>query len=335
MVKRESDEVVDAANSRQKLDTSTHVSFRAVITNRCAATLLGEDGDTIRSIQTDASVDIDISDQIRGAINRILTVSGNVENVSQAFEKVSKALLRIALHEEEQSGELTIKLAVSHIYIGAIIGAGGYRLRQIIDTSKTQIYVSEFCLPLSSERAVSITGNASGVALAIAEIAKEYLKLKTKAETATSHAFVPVSMFGRYGHPESFRLTKPHDTMMTPSNPYGIAPASFDASAAETNGTNEPNGQPGDGRAGPARGAVKEKLTQQIFIPNDMVGSIIGKQGSKINEIRQLSGSHIKINEPDATRPSERQITVEGTQEQNQLALYMLYQRLESEKRRQ
>lgn len=40
--------------------------------------------------------------------------------------------------------------------------------------------------------------------------------------------------------------------------------------------------------------------TQQIFIPNDLVGCIIGKGGQKINEIRQMSASHIKIMEPGA-----------------------------------
>jgi poly(rC)-binding protein 2/3/4 len=42
-------------------------------------------------------------------------------------------------------------------------------------------------------------------------------------------------------------------------------------------------------------------ITQQIYIPNDMVGAIIGKGGAKINEIRQLSGSVIKINEPQVS----------------------------------
>lgn len=32
----------------------------------------------------------------------------------------------------------------------------------------------------------------------------------------------------------------------------------------------------------------------------DLVGCIIGKGGQKINEIRQMSGSHIKIMEPGA-----------------------------------
>lgn len=38
--------------------------------------------------------------------------------------------------------------------------------------------------------------------------------------------------------------------------------------------------------------------TQEIFIPNELVGSIIGKGGQKINEIRHMSASHIKIMEP-------------------------------------
>lgn len=70
-----------------------------------------------------------------------------------------------------------------------------------------------------------------------------------------------------------------------------------------------------------------QPLTQQIFIPNDMVGAIIGKGGAKINEIRQLSGSVIKINEPQ-DNSNERLVTITGTQDCNQMALYMLYSRL-------
>ena len=70
-----------------------------------------------------------------------------------------------------------------------------------------------------------------------------------------------------------------------------------------------------------------QPMTQQIFIPNDMVGAFIGKGGAKINEIRQLSGSVIKINEPQ-DNSNERLVTITGTQECNQMALYMLYSRL-------
>lgn len=80
--------------------------------------------------------------------------------------------------------------------------------------------------------------------------------------------------------------------------------------------------------AQPMQGVVPgQPMTQQIYIPNDMVGAIIGKGGAKINEIRQLSGSVIKINEPQ-DNSNERLVTITGTQECNQMALYMLYSRL-------
>jgi poly(rC)-binding protein 2/3/4 len=58
-----------------------------------------------------------------------------------------------------------------------------------------------------------------------------------------------------------------------------------------------------------------------------MVGAIIGKGGQKINEIRQISGSVIKINEPQ-DNSNERLVTITGTEECNRMALYMLYSRL-------
>ena len=77
--------------------------------------------------------------------------------------------------------------------------------------------------------------------------------------------------------------------------------------------------------------------TQQIYIPNDLVGCIIGKGGSKINEIRQMSASQIKIMEPGAVgvgvngapAPSggegERLVVITGQPANIQMAVQLLY----------
>lgn len=59
--------------------------------------------------------------------------------------------------------------------------------------------------------------------------------------------------------------------------------------------------------------------TQQIYIPNELVGNIIGKGGAKINEIRTASGCSIKIMEPTESqgggaRPNERVCLTESFQ---------------------
>ncbi|KAI5284690.1 hypothetical protein KEM52_002788, partial [Ascosphaera acerosa] len=109
------------------------------------------------------------------------------------------------------------------------------------------------------------------------------------------------------------------------ANAVGGAAAGQPGVAGGVNGAAGPGGPAAAvGGAAPLPG---QPMTQQIYIPNDMVGAIIGKGGAKINEIRQLSGSVIKINEPQ-DNSNERLVTITGTQECNQMALYMLYSRL-------
>ncbi len=76
----------------------------------------------------------------------------------------------------------------------------------------------------------------------------------------------------------------------------------------------------------------QQQQTQQIFIPNSLVGSIIGKGGNKINEIRLRSQAHIKIMEPDAAPPAsggnenERMVTITGQPHSIQFAVQLLSQ---------
>ena len=65
-----------------------------------------------------------------------------------------------------------------------------------------------------------------------------------------------------------------------------------------------------------------------------MVGCIIGKGGSKITEIRRLSGSRISIAKVPHDETGERMFTIQGTPEANEKALFLLYNQLETEKER-
>lgn len=162
--------------------------------------------------------------------------------------------------------------------------------------------------------------------------------------------YVPQPAGGSYGHPDYHRGRQ--DRTAQGSQHYGQqyqpVPQNHQAGTPmQFAGQQQPTGYAGLGPqqqahhgahagpqshagppAQPAQGMVPgQPLTQQIYIPNDMVGAIIGKGGAKINEIRQLSGSVIKINEPQDNN-NERLVTITGTAECNQMALYMLYSRL-------
>ena len=79
-------------------------------------------------------------------------------------------------------------------------------------------------------------------------------------------------------------------------------------------------------KAGPFVSATSS-VTQQVCIPSDMMGAIIGRGGSNINEIRHASGSRITIEGPQANS-LERVMTISGPLECNRVALHMLYRTL-------
>uniref|UniRef100_A0A6Q2YTX2 Heterogeneous nuclear ribonucleoprotein K n=1 Tax=Esox lucius TaxID=8010 RepID=A0A6Q2YTX2_ESOLU len=70
-------------------------------------------------------------------------------------------------------------------------------------------------------------------------------------------------------------------------------------------------------------------ITTQVTIPKDLAGSIIGKGGQRIKQIRHESGASIKIDEP-LEGSEDRIITISGTQDQIQNAQYLLLTNLSS-----
>jgi heterogeneous nuclear rnp K-like protein len=161
--------------------------------------------------------------------------------------------------------------------------------------------------------------------------------------------YSPQPASGQYGRSENYGRS--YDNRRGPAMPPAPYPQQYPHAAAQPNpampmhyGGQQPaygaaphaqphmpphaGGPPHGGPQGqPMQGMPGGPITQQIYIPNDMVGAIIGKGGQKINEIRQLSGSVIKINEPQ-DNSNERLVTITGTEECNRMALYMLYSRL-------
>ncbi|KAG7279811.1 hypothetical protein CRUP_013721 [Coryphaenoides rupestris] len=68
---------------------------------------------------------------------------------------------------------------------------------------------------------------------------------------------------------------------------------------------------------------------QYAFPHQDFIGCIIGRQGSKINEIRQVSGAHIKIASTADGSPM-RQVTITGSPASISVAQYLINARVSS-----
>lgn len=369
-----------ASGSHLGHDESGWIHIRAVITSAEAATVIGKGGENVSMIRKMSGAKCTVSDYQKGAVERILTVSGVVDAAAKAFGLIIRTLNNEPLEaaSSAQSKTYPLRLLIPHILIGSIIGKGGVRIREIQEASGARLNASDSCLPLSTERSLVVLGVADAVHIATYYVGStlfEQLSERFGGPAASAYAsrsggpagvvpggmqvvpYVPQPAGGSYGHPENRRhIDRGHQTPSQgygqPYTPHGQIPQQQPAVPMHYGGSPAVGGyggvgpqQPQQPHAGgpqshagppaqPMQGVLPgQPLTQQIFIPNDMVGAIIGKGGAKINEIRQLSGSVIKINEPQ-DNSNERLVTITGTAECNQMALYMLYSRLESEKHR-
>lgn len=83
-----------------------------------------------------------------------------------------------------------------------------------------------------------------------------------------------------------------------------------------------------------AKNAVRgQELTQDVMIPNNFVGTVIGKGGAKIKEIRHVSKAKVRVLDP-IPDSDERLIQITGIPEANEMAIYMIHTVIETEKMR-
>ncbi len=372
-----------APSSYHEENNSNWLHVRSIISSAEAATVIGKGGENVSQIRKMAGAKCTVSEYTRGAVERILTVSGHVDAVAKAFGLIIRTLNQESLETPSNPHSKTypLRLLIPHILIGSIIGKAGVRIREIQEASGARLNASEQCLPLSTERSLVVLGVADAVHIAtyyVGSTLVEQLTDRFGSVAASAYAgrqggpqgAVPGGMQvvpyvpqhaggqmggggdkyrgpasagpprgapdGRYGMDNRYggQPQGPPQPYQQPQGgmPYGAgSPRAPYAGAGPQQPQPYGQGPPQPSHAGPPQQPVQgmpgQAITQQIFIPNDMVGAIIGKGGAKINEIRQLSGSVIKINEPQDNN-NERLVTVTGTQECNQMALYMLYSRL-------
>ncbi|KAI8339495.1 hypothetical protein BC941DRAFT_420644 [Chlamydoabsidia padenii] len=313
-------------------NTTVQVSLRSLVGTKDAGIIIGRGGKNVNEIREYSYARVTVSGNVPGAFERILTVNGSVDSVAKAYSMVGEKILAEASPDDQdkQDTAVSIRLLVPDFRMGNLIGRSGSIIKSIQEESGARLNASEEPLPMSTDRTMTIYGSPKSICLAVARIAS--ILAEQSAQSGAKHIpFVPLatnSSAGRSGYP----MRNGGGVM----NTYGIMPVMgmpMGSPYFYQGGGNYGGGHQGGRSPDYGNMTMNTNHSQQIFIPNEMVGCIIGKGGSKINEIRQISGSHIKIMDP-TNDTNDRLITVTGTHETNNMALYLLYSRLETEKAR-
>jgi len=224
--------------------------------------------------------------------------------------------------------------------MGTIIGRGGLKIKSIQDASGARMVASKEMLPQSTERVVEVQGSAENIGRAIAEIGRCLLEdWERGLGTVLYHpgpgsGADPLGGTGARRNSGAFSASAssmPRRISGAGDSAYGASNRRSISGMSQVVGKTSPPPRSPPPTNSPPAASLR---TQNISIPSDMVGCIIGRAGSKITEIRRLSGSKISIAKTPHDETGERMFTIVGTPDANEKALFLLYNQLESEKER-
>ncbi|XP_063496528.1 poly(rC)-binding protein 3 isoform X23 [Symphalangus syndactylus] len=298
------------------------LTIRLLMHGKEVGSIIGKKGETVKKMREESGARINISEG--NCPERIVTITGPTDAIFKAFAMIAYKFEEDIINSMSNSPAtskppVTLRLVVPASQCGSLIGKGGSKIKEIRESTGAQVQVAGDMLPNSTERAVTISGTPDAIIQCVKQICVVMLESPPKGATIPYRpkpASTPVifaggqayTIQGQYAipHPD---LTKLHQLAMqqTPFPPLGQTNPAF-----------------------PGLDASPPASTHELTIPNDLIGCIIGRQGTKINEIRQMSGAQIKI--ANATEgSSERQITITGTPANISLAQYLINARLTSE----
>ncbi|KAI9824137.1 MAG: RNA binding protein, heterogenous nuclear RNP-K like protein [Phylliscum demangeonii] len=327
----------EAAPRTDEEYAQTQLTLRAIVSSKEAGVIIGKGGKNVAELRNETGVKAGVSKVVQGVHDRVLTVSGSLDSIARAYAIVSRSLLEGAPSVGmggviSTNGTHAIRLLISHNQMGTIIGRQGLRIKHIQDVSGVRMVAQKEMLPQSTERIVEVQGTPDGIQKATWEIGK-CLVDDWQRGTGT----VLYNPTARVGGPVGSSL---HNGMVTanmgPSNrSFARTGNGTDFSDPSLGGYGHPRGHSDPNARMPAPLGPEEGddvQTQNISIPSDMVGCIIGRGGSKISEIRKTSGARISIAKAPHDDSGERMFTIVGTAGSNEKALYLLYENLEAEK---
>ncbi|KAJ5888408.1 KH domain RNA-binding protein [Penicillium taxi] len=315
----------------------SQLTLRAIVSSKEAGVIIGKAGKNVADLREETGVKAGVSKVVPGVHDRVLTVTGPLSGTARAYAIVAKGLLEGAPQMgmggvASNNGTHPVRLLISHNQMGTIIGRQGLKIKHIQDASGVRMVAQKEMLPQSTERIVEVQGTPEGIEKAAWEIGKCLIDDYLRGQGTVLYNPAVRSSVG------SPPATTTNNNSVGGSNGYPSRQYNRTGNGndfSDNGGYNRRSNSDAGSRGYPlVTEDGEEILTQNISIPADMVGCIIGRGGVKITEIRRSSGARISIAKVPHDESGERMFTIMGSSQSNEKALYLLYENLEAEKTR-
>lgn len=283
--------------------TTAIIGYRILVSVKEAGIIIGKNGSVIANIRDSTGVKAGVSQVIPGCADRVLTVTGPVDAVSHALCLIASALLTSPIDAS----------SFQHFPLKRLLpfAADGHQsLRLLIPNAQMGTIIGK-----QGSRIKALQQNHDVKIVA----SKDFLHNSTER------------LVELQGKPQSIQdATKVLSRCLiedwhsaTGTSYYSPSPRAYTSTQSRNY------------RGGPNYTSTNnsEMVTKTVNYPSDMVGCLIGKGGSRVQEIRKVSGAQINIASDD-DQEGKRAFSLSGSSRSVEKAISFLTQNLEREQER-
>lgn len=303
---------------RTEGETADLQEVRVIVDNYEASVIIGKGGSNVKKIRTDSSAFVSILKTEGSSKERVMQIKGTLDYNVAALNMIADLLIKNEQERKQADNPevvvetMCFKILIHQSLAGAIIGRGGAIIKSMQEDTGAKISLSTEPLAGSTEKTVSVTGNTEQLQAAITRILTQIRDNPMRPGT-TSIPYVPGQPAG-YGAPPVGYGAPPAGYGMPPQG-YGMTPQGYGM---------PPQGMPmGAPQGGPTK-------LEKIVIPTICAGTVIGKGGSIIRDIKMQSGTTISVAAPEPTAPNDRVVSISGPPQGITTAIFLIRQRVES-----
>ncbi|XP_059615748.1 poly(rC)-binding protein 3 isoform X1 [Phlebotomus argentipes] len=286
----------------------TQIPIRLIVPASQCGSLIGKGGSKIKEIREGTGCSIQVaSEMLPNSTERAVTLSGTADQITQCIYHICYVML------ESPPKGATIPYRPKPQVNGPVILANG------------QAYTIQgnYAVPAQETCTVFPLALAGGLHAGISGLADPLLKGAHLPAAVPPHHLQQIPDMGGLTKNPLAGLAALGALGMAPANTGGLNPTALAALAGSQLRSNNTN-----------RNQQTNQQQHEMTVPNDLIGCIIGKGGTKIAEIRQISGAMIRISNCEEREGgnTDRTITISGNPDSVALAQYLINMSVELQK---
>ncbi|RZB95627.1 KH domain-containing protein HEN4 isoform X1 [Glycine soja] len=312
------------------------VTFRIICSNDRVGAVIGKGGSIVRALQNESGAIISVGPSLVECEDRLVTITAS-ENPESTYSPAQKAVVLVFSKSVEAGVEkgldlgskkepyVTARLVVPSNQVGCLLGKGGAIVSEMRKATGANIRVIgndqvPMCVS-DNDQLVQISGVFSNVQAAIHNATgrlRDHLFVSTQ-NSGGARSLSSVLAGGQPTLAISHSLNR-HSLpgLQAPQTVAGI-------NSRGTNGVSRGliSRKGGLELISGSKTAIVTNTTVQIVVPDDVIGSVYGENGSNLARLRQISGAKVIVHEP---RPgtSDRTIIISGTPDETRAAQSLL-----------